>query len=95
MASRFEQYIFVNLNCFVLFKLNRDAAKNGRRTTNLVEWTPLNRWQQTAIYGLLGPGPEKIYKKVQENNHESRSKISLKTSIIFINHNRKQIKSIL
>ena len=74
MASRTEQYIFVNLNCFVLFKLNRDAAKNGRRTTNLVEWTPLNRWQQTAIYGLLGPGPEKIYKKVQENNHESRFK---------------------
>ena len=60
MASRTEQYIFVNLNCFVLFKLIRDAAKNGRRTTNLVEWTPLDRWQQTAVYGLLGPGPEKF-----------------------------------
>ena len=43
-----------------LFKLIRDAAKNGRRTTNLVEWTPLDRWQQTAEYGLLGPGPEKF-----------------------------------
>ena len=38
---------------------------------------------------------EKMYKKVQENNHESRLKTSLKTSSIFINHNRKQIKSIL
>ena len=47
--------IFVNLNCFVLFNLFRGAAKNGRRTTYPVEWTPtqtnVNIWTARAQAG--------------------------------------------
>ena len=66
MASRFEQYFLLTL--IVLFCLNCIGVrpKNGRRTTNLVEWTPLNRWQHMDC---SDPG-RKIYKKMQENHHE-------------------------
>ena len=62
--------------------------------THLLKWTPSTDDQRRNIW-TAWTRAEKIYTKVQENNHESRLKTSLKTSRIFINHNRKQIKNIL
>ena len=48
-----------------------------------------------GTFWTAGTRPRKTKKKMQQNNHESRSKISKKISRNFINHNRKPIKNIL